>query len=82
MDFDIGSFIYILLTLVFIIIGSLGSRKKSKQSPAQSSPEGSAGQEAQSDPLSENLKKLFGDFSGMETETEPLKQEAKEEEED
>ena len=59
MDFDIGTLIYILLTIVFIVIGSLGKKKK----PVINAPgEESAGTESMDDPITENLKKLFGDF--------------------
>ncbi len=66
MDFDIGSLVYILLTLLFIIIGSLGGRKKSKQvlQDAKSNSESSSG--AESHPLSDNLRKIFGDFTASE----------------
>ena len=63
MDFDIGTFIYILLTLLFIIIGSLGSRKKSKQTPQDASSNSDASSAPESDPLSENLRKIFGDYT-------------------
>lgn len=59
MDFDIGTFIYILLTLVFIIIGSLGKKKKTPQKTAtpMQNPDTN-----KSDPLTENFKRLFGNI--------------------
>jgi hypothetical protein len=62
MDFDIGTFIYILLTLVFIIIGSLGKKKKPQPKPQNQETEGQILEEKELDPFTENFKKLFGDF--------------------
>lgn len=62
MDFDIGTFIYILLTLVFIIIGSLGKKKKPQAKPQPRQEGGEIIAEEELDPFTDNFKKLFGDF--------------------
>jgi hypothetical protein len=62
MDFDIGTFIYILLTLVFIIIGSLGKKKKPQANKPNVNADGEADSGITTEVFSDNFKKLFGDF--------------------
>ncbi|MGC9341934.1 MAG: hypothetical protein ACP5E3_04485 [Bacteroidales bacterium] len=62
MDFDIGTFIYILLTLVFIIIGSLGKKKRPQVNKPDADADGEPVSVNNTDAFTENFKKLFGEF--------------------
>jgi len=73
MDFDIGTFIYILLTLVFIIIGTLGGRKKAQISAPPPDEEADDNSQTRVDPFTEDFKKLFGELN------EPLEEEVNKE---
>lgn len=69
MDFDFGNLIYILIMLAFVIFGAAGKRKKKTLSkPIEDSDFESF--EDQTEPVSDigsSLKKMFGDYMGMET---------------
>lgn len=61
MDFDIGNFLYILLMIVFVILGSLGKKRK-PQTPSEitEQEDAEAGiRDIPADIFEENLKKYF-----------------------
>ena len=72
MDFDFGNLIYILLTLVFVIFGAMNKKKKPVQKPQEVMDEDMELDQEIEQPVSsfnDNFKKLFGDFSDMDTVT-------------
>lgn len=67
LDFDFGNLVYILLMLVFVIFGAT---KKKKKPILPSSPlisdDDPASEESPAGDLSSNLKKIFGEYLGVE----------------
>lgn len=72
MDFDIGTFIYILLTLVFIIIGSLGKKKRPQVNMPETDTEEEPEATRSNDVFAQNFKKLFGGFEDELEASEPV----------
>lgn len=68
-DFDIGNLLYVALTIVFLIIGAMGKKKKPVQRQTEESPE--------SIPVSEDIKSQFQELF---REFNPVPQDYKEEE--
>ncbi len=58
MDFDIGTLVYILLTLIFLVVGALGKKKKENPQAFESFEE----EEQGTDNALENFEKRFENF--------------------
>ncbi len=61
MDFDIGNLVYIVLTLIFLIVGALGQKKKPNPQVFESYDEDQEEQGDTSDPIEEKFSRLFGE---------------------
>lgn len=73
MDFDFGNLIYIILTLVFVIFGAMGKKKKPASPPVQDMvDETDQDMDMQVSGLDENLDKLFEDYVESPAETEEI----------
>lgn len=75
MDFDFGNLVYIILMLIFILVGASSKKKRKPVStPAGDPAEGESEQPVSTaETLNENLKKLFGDYMDIQTAEEPEK---------
>lgn len=61
MDFDIGTLVYILLTLIFLIVGALGKKKKKNPQVFESYDEEEQEQDTAVNNFEERFNNLFND---------------------
>lgn len=75
MDFDIGTLVYVLLTLIFLIVGALGKKKKENPQTFETYDEEKQGGEKALENFEERFENLFSDEKSSE---EPAAQEREE----